>query len=677
MSVQTQTALDLVLDRLRDHGCAPKRSGGHYAARCPAHDDRSPSLSVGPADQFNGAVVKCHTGCRTEQIVEALGLSARDLFDDASDRHRGSVEVARYPYTTFEGEVLFEKVRRFPKDFRVTPAGVVGKLASVPLYRLAEVAHAITAGTTVHVVEGEKDADRLVSLGLVATTNYEGAAKPDQRAKWRREYADQLAGAHVVVVADNDDPGRAHASHWAAQLRAGRCKSVRLVVPTRGKDVSDHLDAGGTLEELAPLASDDAPDDPEAEATAEQTRERLVSGGTFILDTPAHVPALWGSGTGVVWAEGEALVVAGPSGVGKTTVAGQLVRGLVVGGEVLGMPVQRRRRVLYLAMDRPRQAARALRRTLGDLPREVLDEHLTFWKGPPLTDVAKHPDTLLDLVHAADADVLVVDSVKDAAVGLSDDEVGAGYNRARQLVIGAGVDVLELHHLVKRGASGGPPTALADLYGSVWITAGAGSVVLLWGAAGDPIVEFKHLKQPAEEVGPFKLLHDHEAGVSTVWNTADLVLMAQRPGGVTKRDAAVALFEKEKPTPAELEKAARRLRKLAREGPLEEVPGDEATATPTRWVRTPLTTLTDTLTAPENREALTTPSRPSRVTEEPQVSTLTDTLTTLTEADPHVFPPACKAGEAWGGLCEDCGEALSDQRVVYGKQTCVECEEAS
>lgn len=156
--------------------------------------------------------------------------------------------------------------------------------------------------------------------------------------------------------------------------------------------------------------------------------------------------------------------------------------------------------------------------------------------------------------------------------------------------------------------------------------------------------------------------------------TADLVLMARRPGGVTKRDAAIALFEKEKPTPAELEKAARRLRKLTRDGLLEEVPGDDATATPTRWVPSPSRTLTDTLTAPSEREALTTPSRPSRTEEEQQVRTLTDTLTTLTQQDPHVFPPACKAGETWVTHCEACDEPLSEPRAAYGKATCVDCE---
>jgi replicative DNA helicase len=99
----------------------------------------------------------------------------------------------------------------------------------------------------------------------------------------------------------------------------------------------------------------------------------LVPGDSFILDAPDHVPSVWGRGEHVLWAEGESLILAGSPGVGKTTVGGQLVRGRLIGCDVLGLPVMpSSARVLYLAMDRPRQIARALRRTLGDLPREVL-----------------------------------------------------------------------------------------------------------------------------------------------------------------------------------------------------------------------------------------------------------------------------------------------------------------
>jgi hypothetical protein len=220
-------------------------------------------------------------------------------------------------------------------------------------------------------------------------------------------------------------------------------------------------------------------------------------------------------------------------------------------------------------MDRPQQIARGLRRLFTEDDRDTLNDRLEVWKGPPPADLARSTDTLLDMVKSAEADTVVIDSLKDAAVGLVDDNVAAAYNRARQLVIAAGVEVLELHHQVKRGANGGAPTTLADVYGSAWLTAGAGSVVLLAGAAGDPIVELRHLKQPADDVGPLRVIHDHAAGTSRIWYSADLPAMARASAsGITAKAAAQALFNTGNPKPNDVEKARRRLDALVRSGEL-------------------------------------------------------------------------------------------------------------
>lgn len=325
---------------------------------------------------------------------------------------------------------------------------------------------------------------------------------------------------------------------------------------------TDGTAALAPLEQPAPaVAVDETTPDPEPDGL-----KRMKDGATFILDAPSELPNIWGDGDDSLWAEGEALMIAGPPGVGKTTLTGQLVRGLLgLQRTVLGLSVRpARKRVLYLAMDRPAQIARGLRRAFDESERALLAESLRFWEGPPPGDVARHPDVLLSLAHLAEADVVIIDSVKDAAVGLTEDEVAAAYNRARQTCLANGVEVLELHHMVKRGANGNKPTELADVYGSAWLTAGAGSVMLLWGAAGDPIVEMRHLKQPAGEVGPWRLQHDHAMGTTSIFHGTDLVelLLAAGPAGVTPTDAARQMFETEKPTDSEKEKARRRLNKL-------------------------------------------------------------------------------------------------------------------
>jgi replicative DNA helicase len=317
------------------------------------------------------------------------------------------------------------------------------------------------------------------------------------------------------------------------------------------------------------------------------TTARMVDGGSFILDLPDNVPSIWGEGNRVVWADGEALMLVGPPGVGKTTLAGQLVRSRLVGGSVLGMPVEATSsQVLYLAMDRPKQIARALARTLGSHDRETLSERLTFWEGPPEADIAVKPELLLELAQGAGADTVVVDSLKDAAVGLSTDDGAGGYNRARQLCLANGVQVLELHHMVKRGEGGNKPTTLADLYGSIWIAAGAGSVVLLSGDPGDPVVQWKHLKQPAEEVGPIYVQHDHAAGTSSIYGGVDLVAVARRAGGegITAKAYAELIYETTKPTKAQIEKARRALNREVGAGRLDRRDGDAGSKTPTTWV---------------------------------------------------------------------------------------------
>lgn len=334
-------------------------------------------------------------------------------------------------------------------------------------------------------------------------------------------------------------------------------------------------------------------DDEEAAARHMGTPDLLIDGASFILDTPERVPSIWGRGREIAWAEGESLMLVGPPGVGKTTLAGQLIRARLglTQAAVLEMDVTiTESKVLYLAMDRPAQAARALRRHFLDVDRQVLAERLVVWKGPPPADVARNPETFVDLAIKAGADTLVVDSVKDAAIGLSEDDVAAGYNRARQAALTAGIQLLELHHLVKRGANGTKPTTLADVYGSAWLTAGAGSVILLWGAAGDPVVELHHLKQPSAEIGPYDVVHDHETGTSEIKERVDPVRMAKQAGvgGVTARSVAKALFAADRQSgadKAEVEKARRRLDLLASRGFLAHIKAPAGSPDTWVWVK--------------------------------------------------------------------------------------------
>ena len=66
--------LETLLARL--DGIVP--SGETLKARCPAHDDQHPSLSIKHGDR--GLLLKCWAGCPTSEVLAAIGLNFSDLF---------------------------------------------------------------------------------------------------------------------------------------------------------------------------------------------------------------------------------------------------------------------------------------------------------------------------------------------------------------------------------------------------------------------------------------------------------------------------------------------------------------------------------------------------------------------------------------------------------------------
>jgi hypothetical protein len=222
-----------------------KKAGAGWSAHCPAHDDRRSSLSIGIGDAGR-ILLKCHAGCALDDILAAAHLDHADLFPETTT----PTIIATYRYLDEGGRHLSDAVRLSPKDFRQRRADGTWSMKGVRrvLYHLDK----LQGQTVAYVVEGEKDADRLRVIGLPGTTNVGGAGK------WKPEYVAQLKAAtveQIVIIPDNDDPGRAHADAVArsCHLAGLQVKIVTLPdLPTKG-DVSDWLDAGHTKADLVAL----------------------------------------------------------------------------------------------------------------------------------------------------------------------------------------------------------------------------------------------------------------------------------------------------------------------------------------------------------------------------------------------------------------------------------------
>jgi hypothetical protein len=395
------TDVSALLDALE--GVREAKPGREWWALCPCHDDHNkPNLHI---EVKNGKLlVHClNCGVSLPDVLDALDLprnghvvapvvAIRRVSAQANASQAGTFE-ATYTYRDKDGReyVKHRKGRGASKRIWWDPAPPDDAL-------LALYGDAGEEGE-VYVTEGEVDADAILARGHNAVTA--GGA-----TSFLPHHADELRGREVVIWVDRDTAG-VRGAHKIAQLLVGVAASIRFVESYAGKDADDHLSAGYSIEDVR-----------EAHYLA-VPRLRILEpepGGDAIFSAPSTVASLWGIGNDSLWASGEPFMLCGPQGVGKTTLMQQLVlrRVGVVREPLLGLPVALDERpVLYIAADRPSQARRSFARMVTDDYRELLNERLRFWKGPPPYDAGKEPDAFADWILAQECGTVVVDSLKD------------------------------------------------------------------------------------------------------------------------------------------------------------------------------------------------------------------------------------------------------------------------
>ncbi len=337
-------------------GKAVKKSNKGYSACCPSHDDSNPSLSV--SEGLGGKVlINCFAGCTVEAICESLGIGVVDLFPEKNQFSEIVVRrTIKYTYQDENGIDLCTKVRTEPgkdgktKSFyweRVDENGNVIKGQDgcrKVLYRLPELQKAIAAGETIFLVEGEKDANKLIGYGLAATTSQEALY-------WREEFTQTLTHADVVVLYDMDKTGLERCDLLCKHL-SGRVKRLRVVdLPgleyneSHGKDVSNWLEEGHTVDELLKLVSKAT----EYGQPSPKEKIRVVSINEFLkIVFPKRemllAPFLPTQGLGLLYAK---------CGVGKTHVALGIAYAVATGGKFLRWQAPAARKVLYIDGEMP------------------------------------------------------------------------------------------------------------------------------------------------------------------------------------------------------------------------------------------------------------------------------------------------------------------------------------
>jgi len=318
-----------------------KATGDELKAPCPFHHDESPSFYVNKKT----GMYFCH-GCSVKGDVFTFIQERKDVsFQEAltelahlvglngngdgkkKEQARAVSEniTAQYDYFYEDGTSAFsvfrfeeegrnKTFRQWHYDFQTEQwVQNVQGVRLVP-FNL----QAVIEAKTVFIVEGEKDCLRLKDLGLVATCNPMGSGK------WRDEYGQFLKGKTVIIIPDNDRPGREHAEDVKAKIKPF-VDSVRLVelpgLPPKG-DVSDWLDAGGTIDQLREIVG----------KVPEETKPKgpwdsPVSIRRMVTTTPAEFP--WFAKQRMP--QGRGLLLTGIGGSSKTTLLKQLGIGAVLG----------------------------------------------------------------------------------------------------------------------------------------------------------------------------------------------------------------------------------------------------------------------------------------------------------------------------------------------------------
>ena len=276
--------------------------------------------------------------------------------------------------------------------------------------------------------------------------------------------------------------------------------------------------------------------------------DQWVSGDT-LLDIQGETP-LWGPQHAPLTAAGQQTLLAGPDGVGKSTLCGQYAKARLNlpgwGEEMLGLPVvplPDDQTVLYLAADRPVQIMQNFRRGLTDDMREVLRDRLTFWPGPPPVDLGTSAGQLwlLRNVERVRAGLVFIDSRKDVGDVMEPREVSR-LNQLLKQLDADGVEVFMPAHTLQAADNPSTKPELTHVKGQREVFSGTGSVLMIKGRPGADEVVLHQVKPIREFHPPLTVRFDKQSGRARVVEQragVDTLDLTDRPPTAAEAEAEV------------------------------------------------------------------------------------------------------------------------------------------
>ena len=417
-----------IIDLLGQYGIqAKKKTAKESASKCPF---------CGGVDRFCIWPEEDRYWCRQCNVKGDAIQFFRDLdgmtFQEASEAvgkpvkpkkatKKKSTIVDTYDYVDIDGSLLFQVVRSDPKSFWQRRPGKKTKwlnnLQGVKrvLYKLPE----LVDKSAVLFVEGEKDVNELLRLGIPATTNPMGANK---LVKQQSDYSilEPLRGKSVFVIPDNDDPGKQHAEQLATLLQ-GIAKTIKVIeLPglAIGGDVSDFILDEGDEEAKNKLRS-------YALKAAVWTPPSNFFSITDLLNTQFenHIPVIekgimpWGSH----------VIIAGESGVGKSLLRMELSIHLMMGWDWLGFHVPKARKVTVFQYENsePMEKSRFMKMVRGLNIANVPQNSMSYVDRRNRINLSIKGDRakLLELVKESEGEVIIYDCLSNLHSGKENDNI--------------------------------------------------------------------------------------------------------------------------------------------------------------------------------------------------------------------------------------------------------------